>query len=105
MGVHWEKYHVGVYPQHATLFIGKGEENPKTGQIVYAKDRSNNRTDEILEKVAEMMFLRMQKANKKNNDDLPFYEYHLPQFGKLVFIPNGYDCFIKPAPRNKNRES
>ena len=29
MGVYLEKYHAGVYPQHAALFIGKAEENPK----------------------------------------------------------------------------
>lgn len=98
--ISWPDYHIGIRPQHNTLFIGKNRINPKTGAEEWSSI-SPNRTDEIMFRVMD----KFSRDIKKNGDpNKPYAGYVVPGLGKLVFIKEGFDFSVKPSPRKKTKE-
>lgn len=77
------KFFIGVNKANK-LFIGYGELK-KDGTVKY-KDKSDDRSIEILNAVAQMMKNRMNNRKTK-----PYFGYEIPRCGKLVLIKQGYE--------------
>jgi len=93
--VAWDKYHIGVGGPHHSIFIGRGEPDLKKGKIKWTS-ASGDRSEEIIKAVME----KMQRIIKKKDDpNKPYHAYHQPGVGTLVFIQEGFDFAIRPAPR------
>ena len=80
----WSKYFVGVrYDEGGSIFIGTGKLR-KDGTINF-KNKSGDKTVEIVKCVARFMRTKLNKGDK------PWFGYDIPNEGKLVLIKNGYD--------------
>ena len=80
----WQKFFIGLNRKTDSLFIGNGELQ-RDGTIKY-KSKSDDRTYEIVNAVAKMMRIKLNKQNKK-----PWFGYEVPKCGKLILIKNGYE--------------
>ena len=87
VNMNWKRYFIGINHQKANLFIGTGDLK-KDGTIKYT-NRSDDRTYEIVNAVARLMRMKLNKGQK------PWFGYDIPRAGKLVLIKPGYDFFVK----------
>jgi hypothetical protein len=84
----WSKYFIGINHRTEGLFIGTGTLK-QDGTIKY-KNKSDDRTVEIINAVGRYMRIKLNKSKGKKN----YFGYDLPQCGKLVLIRPGYDFYL-----------
>lgn len=84
----WDDYHIGFVKRPERIIIGKGSMS-KNGEFKY-KDRSDDRTEEVL--LSAMSLLKYK--NDKRNDARGYYGVELNNIGKILFIEDGYDFVV-----------
>lgn len=82
------KCFIGINHRTNGLFVGVGDLR-KNGTIKY-KQKSDDKTVEIVNAVANMMRIKLNKQDKK-----PYFGYEIPRCGKLVLIKPGYDFEVR----------
>ena len=88
-------YHVRYNRRRKELVICRVEE--RDGKTAYVFE-SDDRTEEIVNAVMELMAKRVQL---QNNKDKPYFGYRLPGMGTLLYIDDGYTFSIRPAARKR----
>ena len=93
--MNWNRYFIGINHHPLGLFIGTGDLK-KDGTIKY-KNKSDDRTVEIINAVGRFMRTKLDKNNNnaKSKKIKPYFGYDIPRCGKLLLIKPGYDFYVK----------
>lgn len=95
----WSKYFIGINHKTTGLFIGTGDLK-RDGTIKY-KNKSDDRTVEIINAVGRYMRIKLNKSKGNKH----YFGYDLSQCGKLVLIKPGYDFYVVKQMIPKEKQS